>query len=344
MPYRIERVADPLDDRIVALRARTFGGGEDLNRRYLRWKYLENPYLSEPVFHVVLDGDHIVGCRGLTGAAWITPSGDRVRIPFGAEAIVDPDHRRKGVFSALVRTGNDDAAGLGFPAILSLSATPAARAAMEHLGYAFVAPYDVVLSDRGRALRSRIRRRVIWVKRTAAPGGLKRLDSPDARSFGVFTVDHALPDEAADVPPQSASGIAHERTAEYLQWRLGNPLFEYRVVVSQPGASADYVIVQANGSSIRFIDWAGTDDRVVDLMRRVVHLIDPRSVAIWGRWAPPAMSSFVAAAGRQRPGYESDRGLLVHHLDRKEATRQFGGVDLGKSGSWNLRMIDSDRY
>ena len=59
-------------------------------RRYLEWKYEENPYIGEPVLYLARANGRLVGTRGLCGAPHapafpvsLRPSSSRVRPRLG---------------------------------------------------------------------------------------------------------------------------------------------------------------------------------------------------------------------------------------------------------------------
>ena len=68
-----------------------------LTRRYLEWKYEENPLLREPVLYLVRDEGRLVGMRGLLGARWEAGRNQSpVMIPYPDDHVVAETHRKSG--------------------------------------------------------------------------------------------------------------------------------------------------------------------------------------------------------------------------------------------------------
>jgi hypothetical protein len=66
------------------------------NRRYLEWKYEENPYFPDPVLHLVRANGRIVGMRGVYGTCWEAGTDGRVVLPYPDDHVVAEDHRGSG--------------------------------------------------------------------------------------------------------------------------------------------------------------------------------------------------------------------------------------------------------
>ena len=95
----------------------------NLNRRYLEWKYEENPVLREPVLYLVRDEGRLVGMRGLLGARWEAGRNQPpVVIPYPDDHVVAESHRKSGVASLLMRAVLQDSAARGYPYLCNLSA------------------------------------------------------------------------------------------------------------------------------------------------------------------------------------------------------------------------------
>ena len=68
-------------------------------KELFEWKYDKNPYLDEPLIYLAFQGDKIVGHRAFVVQNFKLKEDYLIGTP--ADALVHPDHRRKGIFSKL---------------------------------------------------------------------------------------------------------------------------------------------------------------------------------------------------------------------------------------------------
>jgi GNAT superfamily N-acetyltransferase len=81
-----------------------WGGHPENNVCYLKWKYFDNPYSEEPHAIVTKHNQKIVGFRGYFLTKWWI-AGDKEKqflVLCACDACVHPDHRRKGLSSAMI--------------------------------------------------------------------------------------------------------------------------------------------------------------------------------------------------------------------------------------------------
>ena len=93
------------------------------SRRYLEWKYEQNPYIRDPILYLARANGRLVGMRGLSGARWEAGQGNAPALmPYPDDHVVVEDQRGSGVATLLMRALLDDASARGIDYLCNLSA------------------------------------------------------------------------------------------------------------------------------------------------------------------------------------------------------------------------------
>lgn len=77
---------------------------QEVDEAWFDWKYADNPYLDRTAVFVAENDDRLVGGLGCFALALATGEGSVLAIEPG-DAMVHPDHRRRGIFIELMRAG-----------------------------------------------------------------------------------------------------------------------------------------------------------------------------------------------------------------------------------------------
>src|SRR5262245_41748542 len=141
--YRVESYRPELRARILALQAHHWGADAELNERYFRWKYEQNPYLDEALIYVAtLDGE-VVGMRGAFGARWIDPGGGSVGALDAGDLVVRPQDRARYLPQRIMETMAQDLRARGYRYLLNLSASRATHLISLRQGFSLAVEHDV---------------------------------------------------------------------------------------------------------------------------------------------------------------------------------------------------------
>jgi len=199
---------------------------------WFRWKYTDNPYTDHtPVFVAEYDGE-IVGARPFLAVPLRVD--DRSVLAFQpADTMVDPDHRRAGVFRRMTTHAlaayrdTEPALYFNFP-------NQHARPGYLDLGWRVVAPevtyYRVETPTQVRG-GDGLTQRAIGAARPVLRGyyaARQALSTPPS-DLGVREID-GVPIErlVALHDRQQPSTIHADRTEQFLRWRLASPVWERR--------------------------------------------------------------------------------------------------------------------
>ena len=346
---------------------------EHTTRRYLEWKYEENPILREPALFLVRDEGRLVGMRGLLGTRWEAGT-DRapVVIPHPDDHVVVESHRKSGVAGLLMRAVLEDAAARGYPFLCNLSAGLTTAVTSLAAGWKRVKAMDQVerLSTAGPLWRTLsplvaqseklkgLSHSRGWMP--SALAGFKRLDATGeghgART-GSRIVVRASPPSAAMAALVEALGhdgrIRHVRDVAWLDWRYRHPVHDYRFLCHESGGTMDGYLVVTRYLDGRFmgraqlVDWEAADEAVAAaLLDSVVRWAEFPVLSAWNATLTPARRRLLEERGfvpaepeRRKRGIPS---LLVTAPGKSDGNGwMLNGCPMLEQDQWDLRMIYS---
>jgi len=307
-------------DGYLALYDAVLGDGSE---RWFDWKYRDNPYADHVSIVVALDGERVVGAKSAVGFE-VGHAGRRHRALQPADTMVLPDHRRQGVYSRMtehmkdVYADREQALFFNYPNEATLSGS--LKHGWDHVDsvttrYRIRDPAAFASVDAGPldgALDA--------VGRTVADAVLGRR-SPVGDVFGRRRDATTSPDESLDespdeltvrrhrrVPVETLAGLYRRRVPgrfhvvrdeRYLDWRYGNPNWEYTAYTAQRGGHPVCGAVVGRGAN------AGVEEAsLTDLL--------PLGGPANGTAAAPVADSADAAA----PAGDSADAAAVALLDR----------------------------
>ena len=257
--YRCEVLDPKLIDQVVPLIHQLGASPRCDHVGYLTWKYLNNPYMADPLICVVRHEGRVVGMRGVYGTSWVLPGVERPQmLPCTADTVIANEHRSGSLFAELTEFALARLVDRGFRHVINLGATPANHiASIVSLGWLKVGSYEpVVRSTRAVAAPGRTQasartpspfdplvRRIKsseWLGRT-----VRELRTARRNTFGESPFAHLdrrpdrkgrgkTPEVTAEPRPHTMARVAaqfavpgrihHVRDETYFAWRYGNPL------------------------------------------------------------------------------------------------------------------------
>ncbi len=122
--YQIVTYAPAFDDQIATLQRYLWGPDVALNIAYLAWKYRQNPYIDEPRIYLALCDGQVVGMLGSFGLQWEIDQAPNLRSLSLADLVVEPAHRNRQLFPALIEFALADLAQRGYSFVFDLTASP----------------------------------------------------------------------------------------------------------------------------------------------------------------------------------------------------------------------------
>ena len=345
MSYRIVPFESIYLDQVLALQQYLWGPDRARNAAYFDWKYVQNPFADEPLVHLALAGDQLVGMRGKLCSRWQagTPA-EELACLSEADAVVHPDHRRRGLFREMTATALDDPRVGRYRFIINLSSNEASSGGYAKLGWQPVLVFEELHRKERPAFE------VLRFSRKVRP--FRKLDARMGRRRGAVAVHRvARPDEMSHIVER----IPHDgrmrpvRNRDYLAWRFGNPLASYRFLYWEDPEPLGYLVLQAEpfryGVRVHIVDWEGVDPHVRSgLLTAAVRWGGFPDLHVWREAVPALAGATLEDAGfrpRRKTGFRSR--VLLRATDDSDAYT-VAGVGLMDPDSWDLRLAYSDGF
>jgi GNAT superfamily N-acetyltransferase len=235
---------------ILELNAMQGGVPELADSAYFDWLYSENPE-GEPILSVAAetDTDRVVGFLWYIPVRWRC-LGHSELVYMGANALVHPDHRRKGIFGALQAMAVPECGRRGAKFIYGFG-RPISLRGVRHLGFGeatmplLIRPLDAKRLAEARGFGPLLQ----WAARMGWGLASATVFRPRSVNGGLVVRQEIGFDAACDRFWQSLSDkypIALERSHAFLQWRFGTvPCREYQILTSRDGSEVrGYAVIR----------------------------------------------------------------------------------------------------
>jgi GNAT superfamily N-acetyltransferase len=280
MEYTVSEAVDDDLDEIAVLEAELITTGRYLSRRYLEWKYRQNPFIARPLLFAVRYGDEIVGVRGMYGTRWNLGAGREATVlPHADDLMIREEHRNRGLFLLLHRAMVKAARTQGFEAILSLSGVATTQELSLACGYRTLDALDAVQRPatsgtpplrrgEGRLLRGLRRRGVfspVFGWGATVNGLCRHIESTSANPRIEVSNRPDLSAMSALAMAPSPYSLGADRSEAFLRWRLANPDHIYRFLHWRDSALRGFLVLSwdvMRPGRVTIADVAAEDDDV----------------------------------------------------------------------------------
>jgi GNAT superfamily N-acetyltransferase len=368
--YEIRPYSPRYRAQILELQRHLWGSDLARNDAYFSWKYEQNPYASRIRIYLAFQGERLVGMRGFYGSRW-EAGVPRAEVPIWCpdDLVIAPEHRDRGLFTAIMNTALDDLAAQQSGFALSTGSRDLTVLGSLTMGWKRIVSLGLLglSSKHYRRLhrwQQRLRQmRFLW--RMAGARWLNprsrfdRLDrsvppSPDLATIRVSR-DPDVDGMAALVEELGYDGrVRHVRDAQYFAWRFRNPLREYRFLYAGGSRLTGYLVLHRSVSNrdatspIHLADWEASSSAVAEaLLDAALQSGQFPAIVTWGAALPAGTRALLESKGFQPiQRARAARGTycgLVRPLRSGIPPAQWtlGGRNLLDPGSWDLRMLYS---
>jgi GNAT superfamily N-acetyltransferase len=253
----------------LALARRALGWTDD-DARFLQWKHFENPFGESPMW-IACHDEQVVGFRTFLRWTFVAPDGQPVHAARAVDTATDPDHQGQGIFTRLTLDAISSLPADGVELIFN---TPNGKSLPGYLKMGWRELGRLPVAVMPTSWRFPV---VVGTARQAAG----RLPVPTFAGESPGDVFAAEGLDALLHQPRP-SGLATERSREFLRWRYGNASLGYRVVLTQSERVEDGLAVfrrRRRGKAIEGVvcDVLAPDGHtnvVRDLVRRLARAAD----------------------------------------------------------------------
>jgi len=321
--------------RVAELMRRLWSPRRSRNEAYLAWRYEQNPYL-EPVIAVCEHDGEIAGVRGAYGMRWRI--GDApVDMPCVGDTVVASAHEGRSLVQRMTRWLFSELAHRGIEWVTNQSPGPVVQKISMRAGWRRVGDWTVARS----------------VRRVA--GAARAFEHFDAHrgacaQVGGFRVKAGMPDAAA------LDGLArrirtdhagHIRDGRYFQWRVGNPMTDYRWLCAYRDELEGCLLLGRgvlDKHRVRVLDLSGPDSQIkAMLLQEALDRGRFQEVRLWWNRFPRQVVEVLRERDFRAAPPERRRAThLLARTARGEGGFTVNGVDLLNPSNWDPRMIHSD--
>lgn len=236
-------------DRSAYLRLYETVFGTERSVDWFDWKYGSNPYVDEPAIVVAYREGDLVGARSFLALPMET-GGGRLLALQPADAMVHPEHRREGLFSAMTETAltyyadRDPAFCFNFPNPKSLPGNLELgwETVDELCTYYRIQRPGALLDGAPRPLEAAL---------SAATTAYNGIRSPSTGTSELTVRRHAEPPPATleTLADRTAfDGIRAARDGRFYRWRLSAPGPTYETYLARRAGTAVAALVVGHGS------------------------------------------------------------------------------------------------
>jgi GNAT superfamily N-acetyltransferase len=334
---------DEIDDDVVDLGRRAFGRRRSLYREYLEWKYLRNPYRTDPLIYVARDRDgHVVAMRGFYGARWSTPVGV-VDIPCADDFAVARAHRTTGVATALMRFALADLPSRGVSCVVNASGSRITVLQSLAMGWTSILAVDPL--DRPVS-RSALGEGLAYVGFKTRP--LRRSLAALDDAQGVTSTPDPDGLAALATSPLADGSVRHVRDAAFYRWRYANPQREYRFLLAESkGRLTGYLAIgrqrpRPDTLPLYVADWAGESAAICsELLGRAVELCGSDTIRVWAASVSEEERSQLERLGFEPAQHELRAQGMPCVLFRSSDPDDADRTTTIERSTWDVRLIDS---
>ncbi len=342
--YEIIQYRPEFEDQIVELQSFMWSPDLEKNAAFFKWKYFDNPYVDKPVVYLALHAGQVVGMEGAFSTRWqIGQPSQTVRCLLTADAVVHPDHRRRGLFENITTAILEELSHSAYEYIFALTSNPASSANFVKLGWRRAHSMQLAIRPAGQGQRSSIRK--LARKLPLLPSLYRRLRSntderplPSADSYLPFdaldknsarTRSDTFPHVCVERDPRPEAmarlierlgddgRMRHVRDQQFFAWRFQNPLSQYRFVFWEDTELEGYLSLQtpaviSNDTWVNIVDWEATRmEARADLLRAALQWGCFDTVTIWSVSLPDEVRTLLGECGFDflEEAYSLEHGL-----------------------------------
>lgn len=363
---------DPLyNDQICELEKEIWTPDPAVNKSYLQWKYLDNPYAVSPKIYLALREGKVVAVRCLNESKWqLGNNGDGFTALCPGDTVIHPDHRNNAVYLELTKFLMNDLYELGYRYLFSFSAGPTTLLYSLAIGWKSIGRIRTMSkdSDPRTAVRKIMSNHKMskLIKNTKAAEFLRRavnkfgrrksLDYHKKLPAHIRVEENPVPGEMAALAGKlvKENKLVLTRDEKFYKWRYGNPFSKYVFLYWYDKEMKGCLVAQTSKfkndymENFNIIELEGVNSEIrMDLLKSAVSLLDSRSITIWSNMLDEncrkllALNGFIESKSTSSAA-EHTPTVLVTVTRGPAKVIEYRGTDLLDINNWDLKMLYSD--
>jgi len=354
--YEIINYRNEFFTEVVDLQKYLWPNYESSARRYLKWKFEDNPLTKKPFAIVALYKNKVVGFNGFFATRWrIGNKNDKILMLSPADICVHPDHRKKGLFTAMTMLAAEEYEKTPYKTFIGLSINTSSGAGYKKMGWPKIA-------DRTSLRQHNLIGLINWFLISKTGRGFYKHQISYGKFGNIEISNKSKPEGMAAVivkqkPPDNK--IALFKDTSFFKWRFQNIRRSYTFYYHLNNRIIDgYVVIETadKSTSGHIVDYAETENGVIyELLRYVIAKKHFDILSVWNinlrkdiyRTLKNLNFSRKNLLGKIEKKFPSEFPMLpvfVRPVKKtvKEEDWFIEGIDIRNINNWEINGICSD--
>ncbi len=237
---------------------------------YLKWKFENNPINRKFLGVVALDKGKVIGFNGLFVTRWrVGNKNDQILMLSQADISVHPDHRKKGLFTAMTEYAVEKFESTEFKAFIGLSINTSSGVAYRKMSWPKI-------TDRTSVRQTSLSGMLNWRLVQKTGKSLLKLRINYGTSGNIEVSNKPRPEDMYSVVTQQKildDKITLFRDVDFFKWRFQNVRRKYFFYYCLKNESIDgYVVIETadDSTSGHILDYAEAEDGAIN---EILHYI-----------------------------------------------------------------------
>jgi GNAT superfamily N-acetyltransferase len=342
--YQFSTYTDEDIAEILTLVSALWGNNASLNHDYFTWKHRSNPFLTGDIGIVAKYAGRVIGFLGYVPAEYIVDN-NRFMILQQCDTVVHPEHRGKGLFSAMSRAGLQ-MYGSEYKYVVNFTSNYVTAGGLLKLGWQ---PLTTVRYLRRLSLPNLLKSRLFPAScTTLIPGRFEDIEVSDKIRASDFS--------GAGVTGDYAEGkICLNKTLALLEWRLSKPRATYICLYHLTGRDIGaYMVISIKNNHARVFDYGQKPGGpgIKSLLNFMSRNAGFSSITFLDSSTPEALKTFLrkkyflrfAWIEKIRHGESYSIPIIIRPTveNYAEDDWRIGGVDVRDATNWHITEICFD--
>ena len=323
---------------------------------YLKWKFKDNPLTKKPFAIVALYKNKVVGFNGFFATRWrIGNKNDKILMLSPADICVHPDHRKKGLFTAMTMFAVEKYEKTPYKTFIGLSINTSSGAGYKKMGWPKIA-------DRTSMRQYNLIGLVNWVLINKTGRNLHKHQITYGKFGNIEISNKSRPEEMSAVAAKQKTldnKITLFKDTSLFKWRFQNIRRSYTFYYHLNNETIDgYAVIETvdNSTSGHIVDYAEAKNGVIyELLRYAVAKKHFDILSIWDvnlrkdiyRALKNLNFSTKNLLGKIEKKFPSEFPMLpvfVRPIKKtvKEEDWFIEGIDIRNINNWEINGICSD--